>query len=298
MPKPRPGVDASFRLSKISDLSIWMAIDKQYGDMLLQKGGTKLLDLDKACEEISLKWQTKTQQQQQQDVYCTCEDLYTIMEWKFATGKPRPLWKHIKSNSEETLRKVSKDAFAMIRHVQAHDDDDDVDVVIGNALEALSKLKGIGPASASAILSLYRPDLLVFMYDEILDCFLGERKYTADAYKKINIICRDLVKDIGGTTGSALINVRKLGQILWSAARISLCKDKVDLTLGSIPCQEERTDDKLKKNKGDGVVEQNVKRNADKNLIMNVSDNKESCDDQERSLVIKSAKRRKTERRS
>lgn len=256
MPKPRPGVEASSRLSKITDISIWISIEKQYGEMLLQKGGKKLVDLDIACEEISIKWQQAVTRKKE-DAFCTCQDLYTIIEWKFATGKPRPLWKHIKSNSEETVRKVSKDAFDLIHKAKC--DDKNLNTVIGNAVDVLSQLKGIGPASASAVLSLFRPDLMVFMYDEILDCFLGERKYTTAAYIKTNTICRDLVKDIGGGDGD-FMNVRKVGQILWCAARLSLCKDKVDLTEGAVisSCQE-------KKETAMGDVGKDVTRTDDDN---------------------------------
>lgn len=285
MPKSRPGVEASCRLSKITDIAIWMSVEKQYGDMLLEKGGKKLVDLDKICEEISLKWQRI---QQKEDGFCTCQDLYTIMEWKFATGKPRPLWKHIKSNLEDAVRALSKDAFALVRHVQSHDEN--VNTAIGNAVETLSKLKGIGPASASAILSLYRPDLMVFMYDEILDCFLGERKYTTAAYIKINTICRNLVRDLGGNDTS--INVRKLGQILWSAARLSLCEDKVDLTLGVISCKE--VAEKGINDEGKDMVEIKVKRIAERKIEPNESGEKEDCDDPQISNPVKSVKRRKT----
>jgi 3-methyladenine DNA glycosylase/8-oxoguanine DNA glycosylase len=43
------------------------------------------------------------------------------------------------------------------------------------ALEHLTVLKGVGPATASAILSLVRPDVYCYMYDEVIDCFENKR---------------------------------------------------------------------------------------------------------------------------
>jgi hypothetical protein len=43
------------------------------------------------------------------------------------------------------------------------------------ALDHLTVLKGVGPATASAILCLVRPDIFCYMYDEVIDCFEKKR---------------------------------------------------------------------------------------------------------------------------
>jgi hypothetical protein len=53
--------------------------------------------------------------------------------------------------------------------------DDNRKQVIQEALEHLMVLKGVGPATASALLSLIRPDVFCYMYDEVIDCFEENR---------------------------------------------------------------------------------------------------------------------------
>jgi len=39
------------------------------------------------------------------------------------------------------------------------------------AITEMGKLQGVGPATASAILTLVRPDVFCYLYDEVIDCF-------------------------------------------------------------------------------------------------------------------------------
>lgn len=54
------------------------------------------------------------------------------------------------------------------------------------AIKILSELKGIGPATASAVLAAYRPDLAPFMSDEALAAALkGAKEYTPKKYVEL-----------------------------------------------------------------------------------------------------------------
>jgi len=234
MPKPRPGVEAVVRLSNnIPNASTWTAIEQQYKDMLLQKNGQKLFNLDAQCDALAEKWHAYADTT---GAHCTCDDLYTVIEWKFAKGKARPmLWKQIRSNDEENVKDASRRAFQVLDNVKVDDgtsstpsDSDELNKVLKRALETFSELKGIGPATSSAFLSLYRPDLFAFMDDEVLECFNGQRKYTIPAYLKMNNECMARSKELGeGWT------TRRVGKGFWSAARISLDDNRLDLTLDS-----------------------------------------------------------------
>ena len=234
MPKPRPGVEAVVRLSNnIPNASTWTAIECQYQEMLLQKNGQKLFNLDAQCDALAEKWHAYADTT---GAHCTCDDLYTVIEWKFAKGKARPmLWKQIRSNDEENVKDASRRAFQALDNVQVVDgtsstpsDSDELNKVLKRALETFSELKGIGPATSSAFLSLYRPDLFAFMDDEVLECFNGQRKYTIPAYLKMNNECMARSKELGeGWT------TRRVGKGFWSAARISLDDNRLDLTLDS-----------------------------------------------------------------
>ena len=130
------------------------------------------------------------------------------------------------------MKEASQRAFESLENVVISENDDvdvdEVNKVLKKALATFSVLKGIGPATSSAFLSLYRPDLFAFMDDEVLECFIGERKYTVPAYFKLNDECRARAKELGeGWT------TRRVGKGLWSAARLSLHADRSDLTLDS-----------------------------------------------------------------
>lgn len=212
MPKTsftRPGVDAAVSLYKTSDQnsSVWECILNEYEFCLKEKGTTILLDLDRKCNAIAEKWHNM------ENPYCTFDDLTTIIEWKFKKGKPRPLWKLIKSNSNDAVEKASAIAFKKI---------DTSGGDIQAAINELAILRGVGVATASAILSLYRPDRLVFMDDEVIECLYdGKREYTMKIYHDINNKCLQLSETLGdGWTP------RKIGQALWTAARLSASKLK------------------------------------------------------------------------
>jgi hypothetical protein len=202
--------------------------------MLHEKNGIELQSLDEACEKLGTSWRkwdgTRTSTPTPTP-YCTCEELSTVIKWKFSKGKPRPLWKLIHSNSEESVKNASFKSFSVLSDV--HEDDfkrvngSELDSKLKEAIEEFSVLKGIGPASATAFLSLYRPDLCIFMDDEVIEClYPGKRAYSVKIYLDINAKCRELAAGLGEGW-----NTRRVGRALWTAARLSLCESTQDLTL-------------------------------------------------------------------
>ncbi|GAA5860839.1 hypothetical protein JCM3774_003160 [Rhodotorula dairenensis] len=108
------------------------------------------------------------------------DELSRLMQWKLARGKWRPrLQDMVATNSAEDVRVTTSRA--------ATDSDHEA------ALKELSKLKAVGPATASAILALWYPDSEPFMSDEGLDyaAALGpgdegkkpKRDYTVKAWR-------------------------------------------------------------------------------------------------------------------
>ncbi len=243
MPKhTRPGVEAAVRLTQIREEKVWCAIEEQYMDMLHAKNGEELQSLDLTCEEMGSAWR-REYQKNERIPYCTMEQLTTVIRWKFSKGKPRPLWKLINSNTKSSVKDASRKAFSIISLVRKDvtgDDEEEEDsssnkeekknqetsILVKRAIEEFSILKGIGPASATAFLSLYRPDLCIFMDDEVIEClYPGKRGYTVKIYNTINSKCLDLSKDLGECW-----TARRVGRALWTAARLSLCEDRCDLT--------------------------------------------------------------------
>lgn len=98
----------------------------------------------------------------------------------FQRGKFRPQLEQLAaSNSSDIVKSTTTEAFSLLNDSTS----------IDSAKESLSKLnslKGIGPATASAILSLFSPDSLPFMSDEALQFAAGlneKPKYTVKEWE-------------------------------------------------------------------------------------------------------------------
>ncbi len=168
----------------------------------------------------------------------SCEELFQIMKWKFSKGKSRPLWKYLNSNSEESVQKHSKASFLIasqpvdcVNNSSNKNNDNDncsgSSGTISEAIKEMCKLSGVGPASSSAILSLFRPDLFVFMDDEVIECLhSGKREYSLKVYLEVNQKCQTIASQLGEGW-----DVRRVGRALWTAATIKAYSEEEDLTL-------------------------------------------------------------------
>jgi len=93
------------------------------------------------------------------DPYIIHDELVTTMKWKLARGKFRPRLKELVTmNSPRVVEQESRKAF---RALFKKDD-------LAAAIQYLCNLKGIGPATASAIVTAAAPDRAAFMADECL----------------------------------------------------------------------------------------------------------------------------------
>ncbi|CAK4026409.1 Hypothetical predicted protein [Lecanosticta acicola] len=103
--------------------------------------------------------------------YLLKEDVVKLVEWKLSHGTFRPsLKKLVESNSEEDVRAATANAFKT--------DVKDKEGVKA-ALDVLTKLKGIGPATASLLLSVCHASRVPFFSDELYRfCFWEEGKGT------------------------------------------------------------------------------------------------------------------------
>ena len=100
--------------------------------------------------------------------------------------------KHVASNEAKLVQSTAQEAITSYRR----------DANAAKALDTLTKLKGIGPATASLLLAVHDPDKAIFFSDEAFWwlCCKGEKapiKYNAKEYKDLNEKARKLIDRLG-----------------------------------------------------------------------------------------------------
>ncbi|KAI4898070.1 hypothetical protein NFI96_018067, partial [Prochilodus magdalenae] len=166
-------MSGSERLYCCQDPDVWRGIYGKYWAVVeaksAGKGKTsgKLLALDKWYqEELPVVIEARTERS------LIHTELVKLMEWKLTRGKFRPrLQQLVSSNSEEAVINCTKKAFNLLPNIQS-------------AIAELSTLKGLGPATASAVLAAGAPSEAAFMADEAVESIADLRpvQYTAKHY--------------------------------------------------------------------------------------------------------------------
>ncbi|KAL3840512.1 hypothetical protein ACJIZ3_025103 [Penstemon smallii] len=137
--------------------------------------------------------------------YITTDELSKLVQWKLTRGKWRPrLLSFVSSLNEAVVREASQKAFLSLPD-------------IAKAIEDLTVLKGVGPATASAVLAAYAPDVAPFMSDEAMEAAVGDSKdYSLKRYlvfaKKMQAKAKEL------STQEELFTPSDVERALWSSA--------------------------------------------------------------------------------
>ncbi len=205
--RTRPGVLDAERLVALAPISNfidnWEVASSHYDAMLAAKGGVRLAELDRRRKDLAADWRVISTSAAKTSM--TKDQLLDIIiEWKFLKGKPRNALKPLlRSNSEASVIAASKKAFAVANAIPKRDKENynttnDVDTDIHLAINHLCELKGVGPATASAVLCLIRPDAFAFMDDEVIECLLPNKKrgYTVGIYMDVNDRCREIADEL------------------------------------------------------------------------------------------------------
>ena len=129
------------------------------------------------------------------------DELVRLTEWKMARG----VWRArnlvlVRSNAEVTVREVSGDALALVPHAT-------------RPVATLSTLKGIGPATASAVLAAAHPERYPF-FDELVAAQLpglGAVKWTLGYYARYADALRTAAATLGDDWSAA-----ELERALWA----------------------------------------------------------------------------------
>jgi hypothetical protein len=239
MSKKRPGVEAAKRLSELSDAAIWESVESQLSEVIASIDN--LDNLTEFCQNLGVTL-LKGENDKESKRFLSKEELLNVVKWKFSVGKPRhALMKYLNANSEGSVKENSQAAISEARAIvfkKSTKNSMQVEEIKG-PLKQLTNLKGVGPATSSAMLTLVRPDLFCYMYDEVIDCFLPKRTYTLPVYLKLNAECMEIASKLEGWTTS------RVAQTLWVAARVCAAGGE-DRTLKIDPCSQKRTSDDSK----------------------------------------------------
>ncbi|KAI1137208.1 hypothetical protein F5Y05DRAFT_82087 [Hypoxylon sp. FL0543] len=136
----------------------------------------------------------------------TLDDVKTLVDWKLRHGKFRPtLMKLVSENDEEPVKFMIEEAVKRYR----------ADSNAPKALGIIAKLRGIGPATGSLLLSVHEPKDVIFFSDEAFNwlCHDGQNssiKYTAKEYEELNAAAQALAKRLGVD----VVDIEKVAYVL------------------------------------------------------------------------------------
>jgi len=154
----------------------------------------------------------------------THQELSDLMKWKLGRGKFRPRLQQLaESNAPELVVNASEAAFTKLdggfKNLKA-------------ALDELCVLKGVGPATASLLLSVYAPDLAPFMSDEAVQATassMAKIDYTTPRYLQYANEIKTLRIQLNkGVAKGSLLSAVDVERALWISAVLG--KEEIDGT--------------------------------------------------------------------
>ncbi|ERN18516.1 hypothetical protein AMTRI_Chr12g272380 [Amborella trichopoda] len=187
-----------------SDVSLWKQALSSYPTRLQAVKKAEIVELD----SFYTKQLPTLLHQRDPNPHITKSELSKLMQWKLTRGKWRPrLMSFVSSLDEEQVKYASEKAFGSLPD-------------LSEAVSALTTLKGVGPATASAILASYAPHIAPFMSDEAMLAALGNAKeYTLKQYLSFAEKLQAKAKEL--SIGGVVFTPSDVERALW-ATEISL----------------------------------------------------------------------------
>ena len=139
--------------------------------------------------------------------FVTRDELVWVVEWKMARGVWRARNLHLaRANEPDAVEEASRTAFAGAPDERA-------------PLKLLGALKGVGPATASAVLAAYRPDLYPFFDDVVAEQVPGlSGDFTLAAYVPYAAALRGRATRLAASCPEQVWTAQRVGLALWAAS--------------------------------------------------------------------------------
>lgn len=178
----------------------WRAALENYDAVLVTQAVNQLSELDAWYRrELPARLVAR------QPAHITKDEMVEVLRWKMKRG----VWREgnrlrLIGNDSRLIKKTSEQAFAAVPDAK-------------KPITILSELDGVGPATASAVLAAYRPDLYPF-FDEWIGKQipgLGKVAFTASYYWKYAAALRDKAKELTELCGETW-SAQEVGQALWA----------------------------------------------------------------------------------
>ena len=170
----RPGSEVARRLYKSSiSLEEWESCVAKYGQVVASVATGKSKE-GLVAWDAHLWGDLVTAVESRSPKHILLSELADIMKWKLARGKARPLQKLVESNSPASVIAASTEAFKYLSGGHWE-----------KAIDAITSLKAVGVATATAILTPFAPALVPFMADEVMEAVSCKRDYTMKIYKEM-----------------------------------------------------------------------------------------------------------------
>ena len=214
----------SSELWRSNDKRLWLRVYSQFSTALTfvstNKPGKQLDELNEWLRiELPAILLSRSTTGSCSGMFITLEELKKIMLWKITRGKFRPLMNLVGRNNDALVERVTKKAFEYLDQKKYAD-----------SLKEVMQLKGIGVATASAILGIVEKDEFPFMSDVAFDaCTNMPRKYDVASYYIMKIHLETKAGELGGDWTS-----QKVGECLWIAENISKMDDSASAVLQPI----------------------------------------------------------------
>lgn len=185
------------------DAVVWEQHLQKYDDAVDATGKERLAELDRWFQTelpVSISGRDKP--------YLSKDDLVKLVDWKLTRGKWRPrLLDFAKQQAAGVVEQASEAAFAALQK--------GTDAGAKEALDTLAKLKGVGPATASAALAA-ASDQVPFMSDEALETVVGGRNYTVKEFLLLHQRVKDKASALSKASGRQW-TAREVEKALWAA---------------------------------------------------------------------------------